>query len=836
MIAAIWRALISGPLRAAPGRALLAAAAIALGVALGMAVHLINASAVREFERAARQLSGEADLVVRGGRSGFDEQLYPLLARLPGVAAASPVIEIEAALPDRDQSLRIIGLDALRAHAVQPQLAGWNGATRDSLFDADAIRLSGPAARALAAAVGDEVALGSGAQILRLRVSAILPDASYRQRMAFMDIAAAQWHFDRVGVLTRIDLRLQPGTDLAAFHSRLQRLLPPGVHAVTPQVESERGLAITRAYRLNLNMLALIALFTGTFMVFSSQLLAMLRRRTHIALMRALGVTRGALLALFVTEGALIGLVGSAAGLGAGYFLAQQVLAMAGADFGADYFRTLETELTVEPATLAVFLALGVGFAIVGAALPAWESARRPPAHELHAMDDDETLQRTPWAIVGALLLSGGITLAALPPMGPLPLAGYAAVALLLGGAVLLMPALAAALLSPAPVPASLPLALGLAQLKATPRHVAISVAAILVSFSLVVAMLVMVLSFRQSLEVWLDRVLPADLYLRATAPGDTARLSPAQQQSIAQASGVAAVVFTRFQSLLLRPDQPPLTLLARDFPMGDAARTLPLVSAAQAPALQAPPAIWISEIAAAQFGWNSGQTIRLPLGNAERSFTVAGIWRDYSRQHGAAVIDRRLYIEMTGDPLASDAAIRLAPDAVLAATEQALRAALGSAAPVEIASAGEIRRLSLRIFDRTFAITWALELAALVVGLFGVSVAFSVQALARRREFGVLRHLGMTRRQIAVMIAGEGALTAAVGATCGLVVGTVIGLVLIHVINRQSFHWSMELHMPWWPLLALFAVTTGCAAVTAMLSARRVMRDDVVAAVKEDW
>jgi len=836
MNAAIWHALVSGPLRAAPGRSMLAVVAIAIGVALGLAVHLINASAAGEFGRAARQLAGEADLVVQGGRTGFDEQLYPVVATMPGVAAASPVLELEATLHGRRDTLKIIGFDALRALALQPQLAGAGNGARNALFDADAIRLSASAAREMDIVVGGKVNFKVGMQSLTLHVVEILPDTSYRQRLGLMDIAAMQWRFDRTGFINRIDLRLATGVDAETFRRQLQTQLPPGVHAVTPQTDSERGLAVTRAYRLNLDMLALIALFTGTFMVFSSQVLVLLRRRTQIALLRTLGVTRSAVLGWLMAEGALLGLIGGLIGLGGGYVLAVQAMAFAGTDLGADYFRNLNAELIVEPLTLLAFLGLGMASAIIGAAVPAWDAARRQPADELHARDDDDTLHRPLWIAAGLTAMLTGALLALLPPLGGLPLAGYGAIALLLIGAVLLMPALTGILLSPASLPSFPALGLGLAQLKATPRHVAISVAAILVSFSLVVAMLIMVLSFRQSLDSWLDQVLPADLYLRAAASGETALLSPAEQQRIAGTAGVASVAFTRFQSLLIHADQPPLTLIARDLPSEGVSRSLPLVSPPVTVPPGAPPALWISEIAAAVFDWKTGQTVTLPVSGTARTFTVAGIWRDYSRQNGAAIISRDLYRAWTTDASANDAAIRLIHDTSAATAEQALRAALPATAAIEIVSAGTIRKISMGIFDRTFAITWALELAALIVGLFGVSVAFSIQALARRREFGVLRHLGMTRNQISAMLAGEGALTAGVGALSGLAVGTVIGIVLIHVINRQSFHWSMELHMPWLQLLVLFIITAACASVTAVLSARSVMRSDTVAAVGEDW
>jgi putative ABC transport system permease protein len=226
---------------------------------------------------------------VQGGRTGFDEQLYPTIAKMAGVVAASPVLEMEAALHGRRDTLKIIGIDALRAYALQPQLAGADNGARNALFDTDAIRLSTSAARALDAAVGSTVTFKVGMKPLPLRVVEIIPDASYRQHLGLMDIAGMQWRFERTGLISRIDLRLASGIDAETFRRQLQTQLPPGVHAVTPQTDSERGLAITRAYRLNLDMLALIALFTGTFMVFSSQVLALLRRRTQFALVRAMG-------------------------------------------------------------------------------------------------------------------------------------------------------------------------------------------------------------------------------------------------------------------------------------------------------------------------------------------------------------------------------------------------------------------------------------------------------------------------------------------------------------------------------------------------------------------
>jgi putative ABC transport system permease protein len=183
-----------------------------------------------------------------------------------------------------------------------------------------------------------------------------------------------------------------------------------------------------------------------------------------------------------------------------------------------------------------------------------------------------------------------------------------------------------------------------------------------------------------------------------------------------------------------------------------------------------------------------------------------------------------------------NDAALWLAPGASLIEVQRALRERLRDAPNLEIATTRELRAISLKVFDRTFAITYALELAAVAIGLFGVSVSFSAQALARRREFGVLRHLGMARREIAAMLACEGGLTAALGTVFGLAMGWAVGLILIHVVNRQSFHWSMELHLPWLPLTGLAMLVIFAAIATAVWSGRAAMGGDVVRAVREDW
>ncbi|HEX9181171.1 MAG TPA: ABC transporter permease, partial [Burkholderiales bacterium] len=358
-----------------PGRSLLAALGIALGVALGLAVHLVNRSAANEFTLAARSLAGEAHLVIRGPRAGFDEGLYPELARLPEVEAASPALDLEVAVAGRREPLRVLGLDPFRAAQVQPELLRDIGGRLPDLLEPDTLLLSRAAAAWLGAEAGTSVSILAGREARPLKVLGLLPEEAHRQRLAVMDIASAQLALERLGRLNRVDLRLRPGVDIEGFRTALAARLPPGAQAATPDTEAERGAAMSRAYRVNLNMLALVALFTGAFLVFTTLALSVLRRRRELALLRVLGVTRGGVARMVLAEAAVIGFAGAALGVAGGHALAAAVLARFGPDLGAGYFSGVQAGLAADPAAYALFLALGLATALLGALGPALETA-----------------------------------------------------------------------------------------------------------------------------------------------------------------------------------------------------------------------------------------------------------------------------------------------------------------------------------------------------------------------------------------------------------------------------------------------------------------------------
>jgi putative ABC transport system permease protein len=832
----ILRALLLAPMLENKGRSALAVLAIALGVSLGYAVQLINQVAIGEFSQALHALSGRADLEIRGPRSGFDESLYASIAQAAEVAVASPIVELDVRLPSRREPLKIVGLDIFRAGRVQPDLVSVEGAEGLDFLRADRIFLSQAAADWLEAKRGDELTVQVGLGSAQWRVAGILRGESLNERLGVVDIAAAQKALDWIGRLNAINIRVRPGVDIDALAQRLRAQLPPGLVVERPELNVERAASMSRSYRVNLNVLALVALFTGGLLVFSTQALAVVRRRGQLALLRVLGMTRTNILAMLIGEALALGAAGALLGIVLGQVAAGFVMTNLGADLGAGQFRGVRPELRFEPVGLVLYALTGIAAALLGTLAPALEASRTPPAQALKPGDEAQVFARLRPAWPGLLVLAAGGALTRAGPVGELPLFGYLAIALLLVGTIMLMPRLALVCFGLLPPPRAVPARLAISQLMGAPGQASVSLASIVASVSLMVSMAIMVNSFRQSLDDWLGHVLPADIYLRTGPQNEAAFISPADQRRIGAVAGVSRAEFIRTQQLLLAPERPRVLLMARVLDRSKADERLAIVGTPVVPPKGAPPPVWISEAIADIYGWRPGEIIALPLAGRSSRFTVAGIWRDYARQHGTLVIERDVYVALTGDERATDGALWLEPGTDAAAVMAAIGDSVDGGERLEVNQPGAIRASTLSIFDRTFAVTYGLEAVAVVIGLIGLSSAFGALVLARRREFGMLRHLGVNRAQIGAMLATEGALVSALGLASGLALGWLISLVLIHVVNRQSFHWSMELHLPWGALAWFALVMLALSTLTALASGRSAMSEDAVRAVKDDW
>src|SRR3954470_21213518 len=586
------------------GRLALSVAGIALGVALGYAVHLVNRAAVEDVAAAVRSVAGEADIEVRGGRSGFPEALYPRIARLPGVRLVSPALELDVGVAGAEKTLHVIGLDILRGAVLQPALAGED---RFELLSPDNVLLSAGAAAALGVEKGGTLRLVVGSRAIALHVAGVLPASALRGQAALVDIATAQWRFGRLGELNRMDIRLFERTDRAAMVQQIQALLPPGVYA-TPVESLEQASAYpSRAYRVNLDVLAMVALFTGGFLVFAAQALETARRRGEHALLRVLGLEGRGIARLVLMEAAALGALGAALGIALGYALALFAVRHWGGDLGAGQFHDIAPDVAFAPVAALVYFGAGIAVAVFGAWLPARDAARTPPARALRAGDEQAMFDRAAPALPALVLIIAGVALAQLGPIHGLPLFGYAAIACLLVGGIALMPRVSRVVFRLLPLPRSPQLALALAQLRAAPGQAAVSLAAIVASFALMAAMAIMVASFRQSVEDWLTTVLPADVYFRTTHAGDTGVLEAAFVERVRALPQAARIDFLRSGRVILDPARPPLVLVARD----RAALAFPAMSRLQSiPS----PAVWVSEAVAEIYGLRPGDTLELPL------------------------------------------------------------------------------------------------------------------------------------------------------------------------------------------------------------------------------
>lgn len=951
---AIWPLFTSfswQELRHHPWRNGAAVVAVMLGVALAFAVHVINASALDEFARGMRSVAGQADVQVQGrGQAVIDEALYGRLSRHPDVQSASPVIEINtyALLPQSRGDgplqgssklpIRVLGVDALQVAGITPEVMPLpdSDAGRLDVFAPDAVFLNSAARVALMppsasnVGLGEKVPDGVGANTGSTGPSDAIQGAGTEPRafsepggaattvrlqqgmqwqslrlagrvaaggapLAVMDVATAQSVFGMLGQLSRVDVQLRPGVDRAAFMAQLQAQpdWPASAVLAEPGQAMARMDKVSRAYRVNLTVLALVALFTGGFLVYSVLALSVTRRAQPLALLGVLGLDPRQRWALILLEAGTLGLLGSVLGIALGTGLALLALRMLDGDLGGGYFSGAMPALQWRGGAALVFGGLGVLAALIGAWWPARMAARMAPAQTLKGLG--LSAQGSGYARAGLALLAVGLALALLPPLGGVPLAAYISVAFILLGGIIALPALVGWLLDMvAPLVTRKPLALlAVERARRMRASAAIAVSGVVASLSLAVALTVMVGSFRGSMLQWLDTVLPAALYVRTAGSigsSEHAYFDPQLVQAIRALPGVDRLRTQRNTALTFDATRPPVALLVR--PLREAqgadaatlANDLPLL----APALPAPTgfiAVYVSEAMVDLYGARLGAELaQLAPALAAQTradidkprFFVAGVWRDYARQFGSVVLDSRDFARLSQDERVNDLALWLQPGAESSQVEQAIRelanamagktglpesyasgsgarTARGSdangqtvrkaevaendaASLLEFGSAQEIRSRTMDIFDRSFAVTYWLQAVAIGIGLFGVAASFSAQVLARRKEFGLLLHLGLTRAQVLQVLALEGAAWTTLGAIAGTVLGLAVAAVLVYVVNPQSFHWSMDMQVPVLRLLALAAAVIAAGTLTAWLAGRAAAGRDAVMAVKEDW
>ncbi len=854
--ALLW--LIIGRWREQPGRLLLSLFAVALGVALGLAIHLVNRSALGEFSDAIALVNGQAQRQVTAVTGAFNDKVFDSVVQLLGLSAASPVIEASADVAG--VKLKLIGLDLFKAIQVTPELVIISDTLPkqdgDNLsgFQSDQIYLSTAALNSVKKKVGDNVAIAIGTVKHEFVIAGRLSQVPAGQVIATTDISTLQWRFAKagpewLGKISRIDLKLDDAQDKQLTDMALEKLLTAEskkysvqLRVDTPQAASQRMSNVSRAYRVNLAVLGTVALVVGGFLVFSTMALMAQRQIADAAVLSLLGLSAGRIQRFMLAQGLAIGVLGSLLGIALGLLMAQSFLTLLGGDLGGGYFNGSAPRLNFSIFDLALFGLMGIGISVAAAWPAATQLVRstQNPTTVLSGMylmnqtGQTKTISfRSKAFVIGLCILSAIICLT-LPPIFDLPLGGFSAMGLLLfagvavvpwltqGGANLLLNRFSKGLWqSPA-------LWLGAQRLGRYPHTVSTALAGIVASVALASAMAIMVHSFRDSVDSWLSNILPADLYIRSSA-----KLQASEQQIIRAMPGIARADFLRATEITMRNDLPKVALVGRSFSSKNINEMLPLIgtnSAPLGPASSNSIQVYGSEAMVDLYGWKQGSMIASPLGGPD--WFIAGIWRDYGRQHGAIALSLDDFAKITGQASASDIAIWLAPGATSEAVIKQIKA-IPDLAQAEARSSEAIRAISLKIFDRSFALTYVIEAIAILVAIFGVASTYAGEALSRKKEFGTLAHLGAKPALVAKQIAFEALLAITLAVAWGAIIGIGLAWVLVRRINPQSFHWSMDFAFPVTLLLISAASLIALGITSAVLAYRTSLRASPVLAIK---
>ncbi len=821
---------------------------VALGVASVVAIQTLNQGSLLAFDGSVRAISGQADLSVTGTLPTLPESLLPVVLGDRDVAGAWPLVRANVAVTGRpDLNLDIIGFDVfapVRYPLQDVAATGDDAARRDpfaslhqALVQPGWVAITPELAAQEGWRVGDVIRASSGSRAVDLTVGALVDFRRFEplapRRLAVMDIAQAQELFGRPGRIQQVDVVLRKGADAADAAARLQAALGPGVRVQTPEQRRQDASALLAAFRLNLTALSLISVFVGVFLVLTAVQASLVRRRREFGLLRSLGATRAQVMGLVLGEAAALGALGVALGIPLGWLAARHNLQAVSATLTSIYVTEGIDRLTLPAPVVALGAAVGMLGALAGAALPAWDLARRDPLRLLSPLSVHEAAGRA----AGRLALAAG-ALAAAGSLWFFTLGREMRLGGFLYGLVMM---LALPLLVPLVVrtacgwarPGRFGPALSLRNLQARLQATGFAVAALAITVSMMFGITILVGSFRQTLVTWLDVTIRADVYISSESwqrTGNDAFLDPALLDTLRAWPGVVSLEEQRRLRVLAVDGRPVwlngLRLTDRPLPgvpQADLAGRLPMMAGEPRAAVAALRAgsVLIGEPLARKARLGVGDTLRLAGPAGAVALPIAGVTYDYTSEGGTAFVAMDVLNARFDAAPPNNAALFLAPGTDVERTVDALKNALAGR-PLVIRSNRTLRAEVLAVFDQTFAVTRTLQAMALLIAALGVSVTLLIQAHERAGELALLRALGATRRQVFGLFLGEGAAMGALGLLLGLGGGLGLAALLILVINRTWFGWTIR---PAWPGTALAGqalVVLAVAALAAVYPASR--------------
>jgi putative ABC transport system permease protein len=840
----IVRALVLRPILREKTRTILTILGIAVGVAVVVAIQLANQSALRAFRESVDAIAGRANYQIVPEVEPLDERALLALRPLWSEGARfAPVIDIEGVMNDT-VPMRLLAVDLLSdLHFRDYRYAKIETGANDqelgqyfALFEPDAIILPAPLARERGLRLGSRVTLNFLARrrtfVVRGLLEAEGPATAFNGNVAVCDIATAQRAFGLTGKLSRIDLLL-PDERLV---SRIQ--LPPGARIERPSRRNERVEKMLRAFRVNLFALAGVALLVGMFLVYNTVLISILRRRKDVGVLKTVGTAPRQIFFAFLGEGLLFGVVGSALGIGLGNVLASGILAAVGRTINTLYVTSAPQEVRLTPGIILLGIAVGTILSLLSALQPALEASRvRPSAMIRPGLQQRIARPRLLGALAIACFVAGAVV-SRLPPVGGIAVAGYVAVLLVVAGFSLLAPWVVQTTSRVfAPVLDRLFGVVGrlaAVSLPASLRRTSVASAALSLATGMMVAVALMVGSFRETVRIWVDQTVSSDLWLRPSkglTNGQVALFPAEVGELVKGVEFVAGIDRARGRDMVYSD-----TIIAvgsGDFAVAAQRGDLPMVAprSARNALLDAvrQNGVVISESFSLKFRKGIGDRIEL----AQRSFPITGVYRDYSNDRGVVVMDRGLYVATFKDDAINTIVVYLRPGTTLAHARRELERRFGAKYGAFVVTNGEVKAEVMTIFDQTFMITYALLGVAIVVAVLGIVNTLSALILERSRELALLRVSGLSTGELRTMIVLESSLLGIASTAAGLVMGYALSWILIYVINKQSFGWTIDFHVPAALIAASLGVTLLASALAGLAPARLAQRIDIASAIK---
>ena len=842
-----WRRIRHRPLQY-----LLLVVGVALGVAMMVAVDVANNSASRAFQLSTDAIAGRTTHQLVGGPGGLDEALYARLRGEIGYSPAAPIVEGYLLGRDLgDQPLRLVGVDVF----AEPPFRNYLGVGEDGIGEGIVPFLTQPGAivitRQLAEqyelAPGDSTVLLRGGREFRMTLIGLLEPADDISREAmdhfiFCDIATAQEILGMHGRLSHIDLIVADKASLASIAA----ILPPDVHLVTTAARSNTLEQMTAAFELNLTALSLLALMVGMFLIYNSVSFSVIQRRPLFGILRCLGVTGGQILMLILFEGMIFGLIGALIGLGFGVLLGQVMVGLVAQTINDLYFVLNVQNISVSAWTLLKGLAAGVGVAVFASFLPALDAMRTTPQSNLSRSSLENRSRRIiPWLTVGGLtLIVIAVVLLQLP--GNNLVIAFAGLFGLLFGMALLTPAITALLMKVTSFAGGgVSGLLGRMASRNIVRSISrtsVAIAALMVAVSVIIGVSVMISSFRGTVSQWLDNTFQADVYISAPSLSGVQEAQAIDPEVIALAgdlSGVRQVVTAHSVRVMAPQMGRQVELISVDGDVSGGNRRYLWKDGDNADLwdrLESGEGIMLSEPLFNRENMGMPpEPILLTTTDGPRYFPVLAIYYDYASDQGTIMIGQNQFREKWDDDRITSVALFVDHDQRVETVIGAFREQIDSRQDIRIQSNQSLRASALDIFDRTFAITAALQLLATVVAFIGVLSALMSLQLERARELGVLRATGMSLGQMWRLTFWETGLMGSMAGLLAIPVGLVLAWVLIYVINLRSFGWTMEMSLLPGHFLQAFIVALAAALLAGIFPALRLGRMDIARALRQD-